>query len=259
MSKKDFKAKIAKKKARDKRTKKTEKKVSAWQKFTKKQGLSAIVAALAVVLVAVIIVAITMTVEKKKEEKEKGPGVKISENFTHTSPKGLEEKNIIEYINNNAREYLAEGTGYSLQTAPRVWEDGWFVYDNDGIARRYRDDEGVIHALPENNWDESVLEAAPFPVLSGVKSHVLVYKTDDGTKPEACYVYFVLEDKLDMACLYEVLESKGFTTIEQSSETVAEVKWNSDDMKNFLESNNMDYTLANFERYLEVVLGATKK
>ena len=259
MSKKDFKAKIAKKKARDKRVKKTEKKASAWQKFTKKQGLSAIVAALAVVLVAAIIVAITMNVEKKKEEENKGPGIKISENFTHTAPKGLDEKDIVEYINNDAKKYLADGTGYSLQTAPRAWDNGWLVYDSDGIARRYRDDAGVIHALPQKDWDENVLEAAPFPVLSGVKCHVLVYKDANGTKPEACYIYFVLDDKLDMACLYEVLESKGFDTVLQSSETVAEIRWNSDDMKNVLESNNMDYTLENFARYLEVVLGATKK
>ena len=227
------------------------------KKCSENRGLSAVIAALAVVLVVAIVVAVVIKVDKKYGKK--GPGVQISEEFYHETPKGFEVENAVQFVDSDAKDYLCDGTGYSLTTQPVAHENGWMVFDSDGWARRYRDEEGELHDLPKDEWQEMIYQPAPLPLLGGVETSVVVYKDAEVDKVEAVYLYFIVSDASDLTCLFEVLKGQGYTEVSQAADTVVEITMNSDDITQLMETNGMENTMANYQRYLEQVMGVTKK
>ena len=223
MSKKDFKAKVAKKKARSVRkaaeTAKEPKK-GFWQKlFSDKKRTIIIASVSAVVLIAGIVLGVVLWgngAKNKNAEK-----VKITDDFSHVVPKGFSADDIITMKNEEtAKDYLCHAGGYA-GIEPEPYDKGWYIYDEDAIARRYKDESGEIHALPIAEYRDATLTGAPLQILGSVKMHFIVYRGEDVA--EACYMYFVLNVPAEMDFLEQALDACGLPEHERVSDTVVEV------------------------------------
>ena len=242
------------KKAPEKKSKMPKWLQNIWQKFAANRGLSAVIAALAVVLVAAIVVAIVVKVELKN--RPKGPGVQITQDFYHETPEGLDVKNLVQLKSEDAKEYLCRAGAYSPTAEPKPYEKGWYIFDNNGIARKYRDDEGKIHDLPLSEQvehvDVTMGAGIPLQIFGDVKIQCLVYKNAEGTQPKAYYLYFTLSDKTDMECLLWALKSCGFAEIQQVSDTVAEIAMDEYDIADEMYALYEEYNLETLLKYLEL-------
>ena len=259
MSKKKHKKSPVKKAA----SKKPVEKKSFWKKLLENRGLTATVAALAVVLVVVLIVVLVQS--GKKDSAPKGPSVQISADFQHEIPKEFDENDYITMKNETTatvKDYLRVNGGYSADIPPKFYEKGWYIFDDDGIARKYRDLEGNIHNLPKEEQIEHtdvVLQGAPLLIVGDVKMHYLIYK-DAQDLPAACYLYFTLSDKNDMEYLLNALVRCGMENPKQVSDTVAEVVWDATKIANLLQKDALEAStdVTAFMGYLGQTFGVTR-
>ncbi len=227
-ARKEKKAAVAKAVAEKKNPKEKAKKApkkpfsfkALWKKISSKRGLTAIIAALAVALVVAIVVLVVMKANEKKPPE--GPHIKISEDFYHEPPEGMDLEDAVSLINKEtAKEVIALEGGYTGNEPPVPYDKGWYVFDEDGVARRYRDDSGEVHDLPEADWYEDITRGDPLEMAGDVSIHFVVYQ--DGENVACCYQYYVLTDKADMEVLLSALNRMGYTA-EKSSDTVAMVE-----------------------------------
>lgn len=203
---------------------KPEGKKTFWKKLTQNRGLTAMIAALAVALVVGIVVLISMKTDGKVVA-PRGPHIQISSDFYHVAPEGLDLNNAISVKNETtAKDYLRQHGGYSADMEPKPYDKGWYIFDDNGIARQYRDENGKIHDLPKEEQVEHidvVMNGAPLQIIGDVKMHFVVYKS--GENVARCFQYFILTDKTDMEFLQAALNRCGISNVKQVSNLVVEV------------------------------------
>lgn len=190
--------------------------------FSTRQGLTAIVAALAVMLVIAVVVLIVVSNDKKEEPK--GPHIKISEDFDHEAPEGMNLDDAITLVNEDTAKDVVRREGvYSSDAEPVAYDKGWYVFDEDGYARKYRDMDGNVHALPENEWYTDPMRGDPLELLGSVSIQFVVYP--DGDNVACCYHYYVLTDPADMDIMLSAMNRMGFggDKVTKMSDTVIEV------------------------------------
>ena len=244
MSKKDFKAKIAKKNARSARKTPVEKAPfklnkeslrNLWQSVLRHKKRTALVAATVVVVIVGVVLGI---VWGSKAAKENAPAtVQISADFTHEVPEGFATDDIITLRNDTAKEFLRKYGGFTNdELIP--YEKGWYIFDEDGVARRYRDPDGNIKALPVADYKDAATVGTPLYIVGDVKMHFLVYCGE--SRAEWCYQYFVLSDKSDMEFLLAAMNSCGLSDYVQVSDTVVEIKWDATMISDAVDSTGME-------------------
>lgn len=235
MSKKDFKTKIAKKKARSvKKAAETAKepKKGFWQKlFSNKKRTIIIASVTVVVLIAGVVLGIVLGGGAKNKNAEK---VKITDDFSHVVPKGFSADDIITMKNEEtAKDFLCRTGGYA-GVEPEPYDKGWYIYDEDAIARRYKDEDGKIHALPVADYRDATLTGVPLQILGSVKMHFIVYRGEEVA--EACYMYFILNVPAEMDFLEQALDACGLPEHKKVSDTVVEIVMDRDLIQETLEA-----------------------